>query len=155
MPAYTQNMVTGMGGWIGLTLPNSSAFTRYDVSKWDLLMRHILAEVTHSGCGGQIARKKVAADWQGGFEVPYLDNVLLLTALAQGLEINFEFHQNDGATYRGLGAVENFTTVSDSTGTDVVRIAVTMKAAGPISVALGGPNTLLENSPKDPMTFTP
>lgn len=156
MPTYTEKMVIGFGGYIQFSVPGQTMLTRREVTRWKRTEKYILKEITHSGCGGQIARKVVATDWSGRFEIPYLDNIDLHNDLKTGSEFVVTFTQNDGATYDGLAIVENFDIVSDSSGTDVVQIAIDLIGAGVLPESDGGPNTLLEvDLTNDPLVFTP
>ena len=157
MPSFTNNMVIGYGGHLRVSVSGSAGYVRREVTRWSVNEKYLVKELAHSGGGGHMIRKCVCLDWDGHFEIPYFDNIDLHVDLKVGLEVPVWFTANDGSTHAGLAIVTGFKTVSDSSGTDVVQIAIDLVCAGPLPQALGGPNTLLpiDLATTRPVVFTP
>jgi len=147
------NLVQGMGGFVVAAAgpvdvsdwsaaANGSYSTngrRLDVSRWMVQRIRRETEVTHSGCMGAITRRSVAFDYLFRCEIAYdVDNppdVLLGNTSMVGLC----FLLGDPSAYTDADSVKRYCspagmlldaqTVTDSTGTDVVRQIVTGKGS--------------------------
>jgi hypothetical protein len=143
------DLVAGFGGKIvvqqqgqfvnqsGTTTTGTTGPVTLDVGLWEMMAIFRSTEVTHSGCAGSVTRRRVAYDYVFRCEIVYDRKNPPKTLLQNGAGIGLEFYLGDPTQYEAgqnqkyaspSALLENCQTVTNSTGTDVVRIEVTGRA---------------------------
>ena len=135
-------LVAGMGGYVvvgegACDIANLSAeTTRLDVGRWSGRFIYREVEVTHSGCFGGVARRRVGYDWLARIEVSYdvtaPPDIVLNNVASVGLILNLgdpEAYQTSLVKRYALpsGLLSEVETVDDARAVDIVRQTATVK----------------------------
>jgi len=114
----------------------------FDVGKWNVVNILRETEVTHSGCMGAPARRRVLEDYQFRCDICYDKDSPPPVILGSASSVGLTFFLGDPTPYIGSGGsyatapryvspsglVTSCFTIADSTGTDIIRTIIEGKA---------------------------